>query len=81
VGNKYRRRVVGLGMTHTNTFLNGRDLLAVIVSDERARHQRLIENGMAPGQSTTRSTNKARVVKKPGKGNRNAQNRRAIREW
>jgi hypothetical protein len=67
-------------MTHTNTFLNGRQLLDIIVSDERARHQRLIEQGRAPGQSTTKSINKARAARKPGKGNRNIQNRRAIQE-
>ena len=79
MGNKHLRRAVGMGM---NTFLNGRDLLGIIVSDERARHQRRIEQGLAAGQTTSKSINKVRAAKKPGHGNRSAQNRNAIqRDW
>jgi hypothetical protein len=67
-------------MTHTNTFLNGRDLLALITEQERAARRDRVEQGRSPAQRTTRSTNKARVARKPGHGNRAAQNRRAIRE-
>lgn len=81
VGNKYRRCQVELGMTHTNTFLNGRDLLALITEQDRARRRERVEQGRSPAQHTTRSTNKARVAKHPGKGNRSAQARRAIREF
>lgn len=38
---------------------------------ERLRRRVRTEMGRSPGQHTTRSTNKARAAKRPGKGNRN----------
>lgn len=81
VRNKYRRFSVGLGMTHTNTWLNNRDLLALITDQEKSRRRERTEQGRSPVQHTSRSVNKARVANKPGKGSRSAQNRRAIGEF
>lgn len=37
---------------------------------EKARRRARTEQGRSPGQRTTRSRNKARAAKRPGKGNR-----------
>lgn len=38
---------------------------------EKARRRVRTEQGRSPAQRTTRSRNKARAAKRPGKGNRN----------
>lgn len=37
---------------------------------EKERRRRRVERGVSPAQHTTRSANKARIAKRPGKGHR-----------
>jgi hypothetical protein len=62
-------------MAFGTTDFSGAALLAQIVDDEKARRRTRTEQGRSPAQRTTRSTNKARAAKFPGKGNRNAWKR------
>lgn len=54
------------------TDFSGTALLAKAVDDEKARRRTRTEQGRSPAQRTTRSKNKARAAKRPGKGNRNS---------
>lgn len=45
---------------------------------EALRRRDRVQQGRSPGQHTTRSRNQARATKRPGKGTRSNQQRKAI---
>lgn len=50
--------------------LTGSELLKLIQEQEKDRRRERTQQGRSPAQHTTKSTNKARQAKNPGKGHR-----------